>query len=213
MSQRRSGLLSGLVVGFVAMVIGAAGYAAALFFGSSLPFDVRWLGDGLALPAAASFAVGVFGGLAVRAVRGRSLVLPVVSVVYACGALVLGFVAFLTAGAIKNGMPVENVDKVLAYAQAGVLILWRFLQTSWAFWLMGGVAALPAFLLPLARALRLRRADRRADRADAMPAQEPLPEEQPEPEYRAPFEPLQPPKATPTATTANLFAPRDPVQD
>jgi hypothetical protein len=123
MSQRRSGLLSGLVVGFIAMLLGAAAYAACGTFFYRLPYEARW-----------------FAG-------DPALVFPVVL----------------------------------------------------------SAAAGTAFLLTLVRVLRMRRKTTAAEnRAE---------EEQPEPEYRDPFEPVQPPKPTSTAAAAGLFTPRDPNQD
>jgi hypothetical protein len=211
MSQRRSGLLSGLVVGFIAMLLTAAGVGAALFYGARLPFEVRWAGDGLALPAAGSLLAGLAIGLSVRAVRPRSLLLPLLSALYACAALALGFVAFSTMTMLTSGFPTADRFLVANAAQ----LLWGLLSGSWQFGLMGGVAAVPAFLLPLMRAVRLRRvrSSRHTRHRKEGPARE---EAQPEsePEYRAPFEPAQPSRqAAAPAATMNFFAPRRPGED
>ncbi|WP_113703954.1 hypothetical protein [Nonomuraea lactucae] len=217
MSQRRSGLLSGLVVGLIATPLTAAAYAAALFFGSRPPFDVRWLGDGLVLPIAVSLAAGLIVGFAVRAVRPRSLLLPLFAALYACAAVGLGTVAFHTASWISHGSPVETVGMFLEILTNAALRVREMLTLSWWIWLMGGVAALPAFVLPLVRALRQRRArpvraaHRKGDRPEPEPEQDQ--EKEHEQEYRAPFEPVQPAKPATTGATVNPFAPREPGQD
>lgn len=215
MSQRRSGLLSGLVVGFIAMLLTAAGVGAGLFYGARLPFEVRWAGDGLALPAAGSLLAGLVIGLSVRAVRPRSLLLPLLSALYACAALALGFVAFSTVTMLTYGFSAETADRFIGIVAGAAQILWGLLSDSWRFGLMGGVAAVPAFLLPLMRAVRLRRvrSSRHTRHRKEGPARE---EERPEsePEYRAPFEPAQPSRqAAAPAATMNFFAPRRPGED
>ncbi|GAA2269839.1 hypothetical protein GCM10010149_08690 [Nonomuraea roseoviolacea subsp. roseoviolacea] len=216
MSHRRSGLLSGLIVGFVAMLIGVAGYAAMVAYSNRLPYDVRWFAGnpGLVFPVACCLLAGLILGLAVWVVRPRSLLLPWVVLLYAFGVRAGGDVAGIVVWAVDKGFPLatwfpDNVDRI---AQG----VWTAMRTSWQFWAAVGAAAVPAFLLTVVRVARVRRRwraeagvvthrgrDGGEQATDAMEA---------EPEYRAPFEPLQPPKATPAAPTANLFAPREPGQ-
>ncbi|NUW32232.1 hypothetical protein HTZ77_12415 [Nonomuraea sp. SMC257] len=216
MSHRRSGLLSGLIVGFVAMLLGVAGYAAMVAYSNRLPYDVRWFaGDpALVLPVACCLLAGLILGLAMWTIRPRSLLLPWVVLLYAFGVRAAGSVAGVVVWAVDNGFPMttwfaENLDRI---AQG----VWLAMRTSWQFWAAVAAAAVPAFLLTLVRVVRVRRrwraeagpvSHRRRDGGEQ--ATDPA---ESEPEYRAPFEPLQPPKPTPAAPTANLFAPREPGQ-
>lgn len=207
MSQRRSGLPSGLVVGFIAMLLGAAAYAAGGIFFHRLPYEARWPGDpALVFPAALSFVAGLIIGLAAWTLRARSLFLPMAALLYAAGARALGSVAGAVGLRWEQGLPVTALQEEAT--RAG-LALWSAAQTSWQFWATVGAAAVPAFLLTLLRVLRMRRRTTAAETRTADQAAE----EQPEPEYRDPFEPLQPPKPTSTAAAASLFTPRDPDKD
>ncbi|NUW41617.1 hypothetical protein [Nonomuraea rhodomycinica] len=222
MSHRRSGLLSGLIVGFVAMLIGVAGYAAMVAYSNRLSYDVRWFaGDpALVFPIACCLLAGLILGLAMWAVRPRSLLLPLVVLLYAFGVRAAGSVGGLVLWAADNGFPLttwfaDNLDRI---AQG----VWLTMRTSWQFWAAVAAAAVPAFLLTLVRVVRVRRrwraeagpsAHRRRDGDErAADRAEPADSAEGEPEYRAPFEPLQPPKPTPAAPAANLFAPREPGQ-
>ncbi|MFI6792748.1 hypothetical protein ACIBG4_36010 [Nonomuraea sp. NPDC050383] len=216
MSQRRSGLLSGLIVGFVAMIIGAAGYAAMATFYYRLPYEVRWFaGDPtFAFPVACCLLAGLILGLAMWTVRPRSLLLPLLLVLYAFGVRAIGGVAGSMGFVVERGFPLSSVDEQLVFGAQGV---WLAIRSSWHFWAAVAAAAVPAFLLSLVRVVRVRRRWRAEDGAASHRRRgggEPVADAtEPEPEYRAPFEPLQPPKPAPTATTANLFTPRDPAQD
>ncbi|MFG3438558.1 hypothetical protein ACGF0J_15040 [Nonomuraea sp. NPDC047897] len=203
MSQRRSGLLSGLVVGFIAMLLGAAAYAACGTFFYRLPYEARWFaGDpALVFPVVLSVAAGLIIGLAAWTVRARSLFLPMAALLYAVCARALGSVAGAVGLRWEQGVPAAALQEE---ATGAALALWRTAQTSGQFWATVAAAG-TAFLLTLVRVLRMRRKTTAAEnRAE---------EEQPEPEYRDPFEPVQPPKPTSTAAAAGLFTPRDPNQD
>ncbi|WP_144069983.1 hypothetical protein [Nonomuraea indica] len=209
MSQRRSGLLSGLVVGFIAMLLGAAAYAACATFFYRLPHEARWFaGDpAVVFPAALSFVAGLVIGLAAWAVRTRSLLLPMAALLYAVGARALGSVAGAVGLRWEQGFPISGLQEEAA--RAG-LALWSVAQTSWQFWATVGAAAVPAFLLTLVRVLRMRRKTTTAETREARTLEA---EERPDPEYRDPFEPLQPPRPTSTAAAVGLFTPHDPGKD
>ncbi|WP_219465774.1 hypothetical protein [Nonomuraea rhizosphaerae] len=151
----------------------------------------------------AELGVGTFlaGVIIGWAVRRRSLLLPFVSVVYACLALALGFIAESTYWLSLQGQPVsfETAYKVTNT----LLILVRF---DWAYWVVAAVAALPAFVLPLVRAVRLRRRPKPSDDSPQQEEQQQQQQPEAEPEYRGSFEPFQPPAPRPTG---NLFTPRD----
>ncbi|MBN6055447.1 hypothetical protein JYK22_26165, partial [Nonomuraea sp. RK-328] len=216
MSHRRSGLLSGLIVGFVAMLIGVAGYAAMVAYFNRLPYEVRWFaGDPtLVFPVACCLLAGLILALAMWTVRPRSLLLPLVVLVYAFGVRAGGSVAGIVVWAVDNGFPMSSMAEHL---DRGAQSVWMAMRTSWQFWAAVAAAAVPAFLLTLVRVVRVRR----RWRAEADPAshrrrdggEQATDSTEPEAEYRAPFEPLQPPKPTPATPTANLFAPREPGQN
>ncbi|MBB6348497.1 hypothetical protein FHU36_005042 [Nonomuraea muscovyensis] len=204
MSQRRSGLLSGLIAGFIAMLLGAASYAAVETFFYRLSYEARWFGGDPAVvfPAALSFLAGLIIGLAAWTVRARNLFLPMAALLYAVGARTLGSVAGAVGLRWEQGFPATALQEE---ASRAALALWSVAQTSWQFWATVGAAAVPAFLLTLLRVLRMRR--------KAAAAETRAEEDQPEPEYRDPFEPVQPPKPTSTAAAVSLFTPRDPDKD
>ncbi|MEV0196807.1 hypothetical protein [Nonomuraea sp. NPDC050691] len=216
MSHRRSGLLSGLVVGFVAMLVGAAGYAAMQTFSMRLPYEVRWFAGNPALtvPVTCCFLAGLLLGLAMWTVRPRSLLLPLAMVVYAVGVRAIGNLAGILAWAADHGFPASSL---VTFLESGAYGVWWAARTSWQFWAAVGAAAVPAFLLTLLRVVRVRRRWR-AEAGPASPHRRddggPVADSsEPEAEYRAPFEPLQPPKPAPAAPTASLFTPREPGQD
>ncbi|MEU0571119.1 hypothetical protein ABZ297_37795 [Nonomuraea sp. NPDC005983] len=202
MSQQRSGLLAGLIIGFFATLLGAAGFGAAIYFSARLPLEVRQFGDGVPLGGLISLALGLVVGFALWAVRPRSLVLPFAAALYACASLLLGFLGTFVASALDTGGPMATADEFRRVVTAEASVFWSVLKTSSRFWLMLALAACPAFLLTLLRVLRLRRRTK---------LEEPAPDEEPaEPEYRAPFEPLNAP--TPNRPTTDLFTPRTPQQ-
>ncbi|NUR90496.1 MAG: hypothetical protein HOY71_41010, partial [Nonomuraea sp.] len=82
MSQRRSGLLAGLIVGFFAMLVGGTGVAAGVYYSDRLP-DVVSTADGVPLLGALAVLAGLVVALAVRAVRPRGLLLPPLAALYA----------------------------------------------------------------------------------------------------------------------------------
>jgi hypothetical protein len=178
------------------MLVCGAGYGALLFFIMRAAQDMPWLDQ--TAPSLGALLVGVITGVAVRR---RSLLLPLVGTIYACAALVIGVVGAGVAWGAYRG----DLTTLSAYVdgiQVSAWALWTTLQQHWATWALAAAAAVPAFLLPLLRAIRLRRT-RPVDEATAQE------EEEVEPEYRGSFEPLQPPGSRPAGS---LFTPRDPGQ-
>lgn len=219
MSKRRSGLLSGLVIGLIATIVCTAGLGAAFVFTDGLPSSLRTVGDGVPLLAALAFVDGVLIGWAVRLVRPRSVLLSFVTLLYAAasvpGALVLTDVYLSATGHVRGtGAPYPPLDSqsFLNALPAAARAFWETLQLTWQLPTIMAAAALPAFALVLARALRLRRTGRHAavaDKTESEPEEKESPAAKaPEPEYRAPFEPVTPPKADPTAT-GSFFLPPD----
>ncbi|MDA0637807.1 hypothetical protein OUY22_30730 [Nonomuraea sp. MCN248] len=215
MSKQRSGLLSGLVVGLMAVLICASGLGAAVHFVDRLPSSWRTFGDGVPLLAALAFVVGVLVGGAVRLVRPRSVLLSLFTALYAAAAVpaaMIGATAYVlaTAGAQRFGsdapVPGLTPQGLLDALPFAARTVWAAVSASWHLPAVMAAAALPAFALVLARALRLRRTGRHAAVEQPRREEETAPE--PEPEYRAPFEPLQPPKQDPTST-GSFFLPPD----
>lgn len=77
MSQQKTGLVPGILVGLVAMLVGAAANGALVFA----------LGSGVTL---VGLAMGALIGLAITLVKPTSLVLPVIAVVLGLVSFVLG---------------------------------------------------------------------------------------------------------------------------
>ncbi|GGP08844.1 hypothetical protein LDL08_13460 [Nonomuraea glycinis] len=203
MSHKRSGLLRGLIIGLIAALLTAAAYGTWLFYRGQLPYDVRWLGGGIVLPAAGAFAVGLVIALAHWAARARSLFLPFTAALYALAAMVLGWIGGHTAfNTIGIGFPVETIDTFLDILKQTASMTASLFLASPDHWRDLTIAAGTALLLTLLRVLRLRR---RA-RLDQGAAAEKPPADQ-EADYRAPFEPLQ--AAKPATAPPNLFSPPD----
>jgi hypothetical protein len=202
MSQHRSGLVSGLIVGLLTAVVCAAGIGASSLYWERIPESVRTFGEGVPLLAALAFVAGVLIGWAIRLVRPRSLVLPPVSALYAAASALAGLIITVAMapvtlfGSGPAGSPpalsFPTVDALVRTAQ----IFWPALYRSWHIPTILAAAALPAFALVLMRVRRLRKAA--AAEPETTAAQDA------EPEYRAPFEPLQAPKP---ATPPSLFTP------
>ncbi|GGO76085.1 hypothetical protein [Nonomuraea cavernae] len=215
MSQRRSGLLSGLVMGFIAMLVCAVGLGAVLVFWDYLPVFARTYGGGVPLMSALALVAGLLVGWAIRLVRARSLALPWAAALYATAAVPLGWIGgsapygHLTLGGGRADPLTLTVDDFLDGLPYVAQTIWRAFATSWEPWVPLPVAAIPAFALVLARALRMRRGARAA--AGNATKDEPT-EAQPEPEYRAPFEPAQS-AGTPAPPAGDLFTPRKPSHD
>lgn len=222
MSKQRSGLLSGLVIGLFATLIGTAGLGAALLYLGRLPEILRTFGEGIPFLGTLAFVVGVLIGWAVRLVRPRSVLLSLVTALYAAasvpGALIImGAYVFSTVGEQRFGpdapIPPPTLQGILGALPDAARNFWTVFETApWQLPTPMAAAALPAFVLVLTRALRLRRTGRHA--AAGKPeqdAEETAAAPEPEPEYRAPFEPLQPPKQDP-ASTGSFFLPPDRYQ-
>ncbi|MGP4101594.1 hypothetical protein [Nonomuraea sp. KM90] len=213
MSHKRSGLLSGLVVGLLAALVCAAGLGAAVLFQGSMPDAVMEFGGGLPISLALSLLIAVLVALAIGAVRPHSLVLLPVAALYAGGAVLAGQVtgsSVLIGTALRSpgGRAPGGMDDInLPNFNAGLpdaLSLYRApLAESWAAWLCIAVAAVAAFALVNLRVVRVRR-------AQGAQAAAPEAEETQEPEYRAPFEPAQQPSPKPAA---DLFTPRKSTGD
>ncbi|MEU8249653.1 hypothetical protein [Nonomuraea sp. NPDC048916] len=202
-------------MGFIAMLVCAVGLGSVLVFWEYLPVFPRTFGDGLPLMTGLALVIGLLVGWAIRLVRARSLALPWASALYATAAVPLGWIG----GSAPYSRPVLQggradplaltVDDFLNGLPYAAQSLWRALTTSWEPWAPLPAAAIPAFVLVLARALRMRR----GTRAAAKDASKDGPvEAQPEPEYRAPFEPAQS-TGTPVPPVGDLFAPRKPSHE
>lgn len=211
MSHNRSGLLPGLALGLVAALVAAAALGAAVLFQTRLPAGVTSFGNGHPLSLVSSLLVALLVALGVGAARPRALTLVPVSALYAGAAMAAGQVlgSSIMTGATLRTPPAghitvsditwDNFTAGLPYAPN----LYRDpIAETWAAWLYLAVAALAALLLVTLRVLGIRRAHRRRTEAEG--------EGQEETEYRAPFEPAQPPAQQPTT---DLFAPRKPARD
>lgn len=213
MSRQRSGLLSGLVIGLITMLICTAGFGTAVNFMDRLPPSLRTFGDGIPLLAALAFVVGVLVGWAIRLVRPRSVLLSFFAALFAAAAVLAAMIALwaltvpTTGGSGALAWPASPQAFLGAVTSAAPEVL-RLVYESWQMPAIMAAAALPAFVLVLSRALRLRRTGRHAAAEKPQRDPEETAEKEPEPEYRAPFEPLQPPKADPTAT-GSFFLPPD----
>ncbi|MEV0595252.1 hypothetical protein [Nonomuraea cavernae] len=213
MSQRRSGLLSGLVMGFIAMLVCGVGLGSVIVFWDYLPVFARTYGDGVPLLSALAFVAGLLVGWAIRLVRARSLVLPWAAALYATAAVPMGWIggsapySHLTLGGGRADPLTLTVDDFLNGLPYAAQSIWRAFTSSWEPWAPLAAAAIPA--LVLARALRMRRGTRAA--AKGTSKDEPV-KVRPEPEYRAPFEPAQS-TSTPVPPVGDLFAPRKPSQE
>ncbi|MEU4233171.1 hypothetical protein AB0F17_53530 [Nonomuraea sp. NPDC026600] len=199
MSHPRSGLLSGLVVGFIATLICTIAQAAALHYGARfIPAAFLAAGDGLWAMTAIAFAMALLLSLLVCLVRASSRVLPWWSALCAVAAVALGWT---TARATSTGgEPDLTLDRLRATFPSELTNLWSSLKDSWEPWLPLAAAALTAYVV-----VRIRVGRVRARRTSVTPPEDPAPAE---PEYRAPFEPLQSP-TSPSRPTGDLFTPRD----
>ncbi|MFI6315904.1 hypothetical protein ACIBG8_00205 [Nonomuraea sp. NPDC050556] len=208
MSQPKSRLIPGLIVGFFAMLLTAAGAAAVYVFQDRLPATVVHYGDGVPLVVALAVLTGLVVGLAVRAVRPRSRVLPLFAALYGgaavVGGVVVGFAPRSRATTLPLPLdakpvvpPLPTVADVIGGLDESVGIFWPPDDEFWKPYTIVALGAVVAFLLV---ALRVRKV-RHATLASQPPVQD---EEQ---EYRAPFEPAQP--ADTTRPPADLFAPTD----
>ena len=199
MSHPRSGLLSGLVVGFIATLICTIAQAAALHYGARfIPAALLAAGDGLWAMTAIAFAIALLLSLLVCLVSSGSRVLPWWSSLCAIAAVALGWT---TARATSTGgEPDLSLDRLRTTFPSELTNLWSSLKDSWEPWLPLAAAALTAYVV-----VRIRVGRVRARQTSPTPPEDPTPAE---PEYRAPFEPLQSP-TSPPRPTGDLFAPRD----
>lgn len=196
MSKQRSGLLSGLIVALIAALLSATGVAAFSWFYGHLPDSVTSFGEGVPIFVAVALLSGLIVGLAVRVVRPRSRLLPLLAGLLAAGGFLLGmvagFAAVIYASRDTHSWPdADHLPDVDSIANGFPQSLSR-LGDDWQTWAITAIPAVVAFLLV---ALRVRRVRRTTS----------VPEAVEEPEYRAPFEPAQP--------TGDLFTPRKPVKD
>ncbi|MFI7695082.1 hypothetical protein ACIBQ6_38865 [Nonomuraea sp. NPDC049655] len=228
MSHKRSGLLPGLIAGLVAALVCAAALGLAVLFQDRLPKAVATLGNGHALSVTLSLLIALLVALAVGAARPRNRALPVVAALYAAAAVAGGQISGVSIilGAARHtsatGTPFSPQIGDITAANAGeglprALAVYREpLAQTWQMWLYIAVAAVAALLLVTLRVFRVRRADRAA-----LAAQEAA--EEAGQEYRAPFEPAQPPAQSSAqvlaqspgqqAAPADLFTPRKPARD
>lgn len=224
MSHKRSGLLSGLFFGLLAALVCAAGLGVAVLFQESLPEAVTGFGGGVPVSLALALIIAVIVALAMGARRPRSLLLLPFAFLYGGAAVAAGQItgssvligADLRAPGDRAPAGFSDVD--LPTFNAGLphaLRVYREpLAETWPAWLYIAVAALAASALLTLRVVRVRRAQR-ADAADSPdgpgnsggPAQS---GDSDKTEYRAPFEPAQPPAPKPTT---DLFTPRKPARD
>ncbi|MEO3870691.1 hypothetical protein ABGB18_17925 [Nonomuraea sp. B12E4] len=190
----------------LAALICAAALGAAVLFQDRLPGAATSFGNGLPLSLALSLVIALVIAFAMGAVRPRSIVLPPLSALYAGGAVIAGQIAgssIMTGTALRTPptqrAPAELTDVTVPNFTEGLpTALSRYqapLTETWAAWLYIAVAALAALVLLTLRVARVRRTQ--------SPPADPEP---PDPEYRAPFEPAQPPKT-------DLFTPRRPARD
>ncbi|WP_214324145.1 hypothetical protein [Nonomuraea sediminis] len=210
MSQRRSGLLSGLIVGFIASLVCALGVAAAVYVEDRLPAVLKaW--NGWPLATGIALLAGVIIGLAMGAVRPRSLLLPPLAALYAGAAEAAGLLVGIAPHSIPVILPLDvsgtgaalrlpRVDEITDGLRPALGFFLEPIRVSWPIWLVVAVAAVVAFLTVALRVRRVRRRDQEPDET-----QEPE-----ESEYRAPFEPAQAPTQQ---STADLFTPRKPTQN
>lgn len=213
MSQRRSGLLSGLIVGFIASLVCASGVAAAVYVEDRLPALLKaW--NGWPLATGIALLAGVIIGLAMGAARPRSLLLPPLAALYAGAAEAVGLLVGIAPHSIPVILPLPldasapaapalrlpRVDEIMDGLRPALDSFLGPIRVSWPVWLVVALAAMAAFLVVSLRVRRVRRRDQDPDET-----QDPE-----EPEYRAPFEPAQAPTQQPTA---DLFTPRKPTQN
>lgn len=217
MSHKRSGLLPGLFFGLLAALICAAGLGVAVLYQESLPEAVTGFGGGVPVSLALALLIAVIVALAMGARRPRSLLLLPFAFLYGGAAVAAGQITgssvLIGAGLRAPGdrAPAGFSDVDLPTFNEGLphaLRVYREPLTETTAWLYIAVAALAAFALLTLRVLRVRRAQR-AEAAES-PGEPGQPGDSDKPEYRAPFEPAQPP--TPKPTT-DLFTPRKPARD
>lgn len=210
MSQPKSRLIPGLIVGFFTMLLTAAGTAAVYMFQDRLPDTVTRFGDGAPMVVVLALLTGLVVALAMRAVRPRSRVLPLFAALYGgaavVGGVVVGFaprirpgVVDMAGGGEQGPRPVPAFDDVVQGLDETVEIFWPPGEEFWKPYTIVALAALVAFTLV---ALRVRKV-----RHTALAVQPPAQDE--EQEYRAPFEPAQP--ADTARPPADLFEARPPA--
>ncbi|WP_143590397.1 hypothetical protein [Thermoactinospora rubra] len=209
------------MVGFVATLAGAAATGAALWFDDRLPRAVVRFADGWPFHGGLALLTGLLVGLALCAVRPRSLLLPPLAFLYGGAAGALGVLAAVTLDSAQGtvypvgGRPQPGDAAELAAVFAEVARQWvaEPPKKAWTLWTLAALAGATAFLLVLRRVLRLRaRDDAAVDAVDAVDAErgasasEPAVEED-DAEYRGAFEPVVPPRPA-TAQPGDLFTPR-----
>lgn len=189
MRERRSGLLAGLLTGFVAMVLCSVVFAGALYAATIMP-ALGNVGGGYPLGCALGLVTGLLVGLAMRAARPASLLLPLLAALYAALGIAVGAVVFLATLVYDHDeRPVIDLSGTIDRLPEALsdLATSGYRQPA----VFAGTAALVALLLVATRVRAARRA-----RATVPSAE---PETPAEPEYRSAFEPVRPrEQATPT---------------
>ncbi|MFI6503406.1 hypothetical protein [Nonomuraea typhae] len=198
MSQPRSGLIRGLVIGFIAMPVAGAAYTAAWYGFWRLSYDIRWLaGDPkVSYPYAGGLIIALVVGLTFWLIRSRSLIVPLVAALYAAGARIIASVATSVLLSWQIGYPLDVLDEHLTETLTSLPTVFR---ENTVFWGSVATAVIPVFLLTLLRAVRLRRRAGLGRETPPVPAgteaageRDPFEPAQPS-EQRGAFEPLQAP--------------------
>ncbi|WP_157247627.1 hypothetical protein [Nonomuraea typhae] len=202
MSPPRSGLIRGLVIGFIAMPVAGAAYTAAWYGFWRLPYDLRWIAGEpkVSYPYAGGLIIALVLGLTFWLIRSRSLIVPLVAALYAFGARVIASVATSVLLSWQIGYPLDVLDEHLVLTLTGLPAVFG---ENLVFWGSVATAVVPVYLLTLLRAVRLRRRARRETppvptepRTETAGERDPFEPAQPS-EQRGAFEPLQAPAPRP----------------
>jgi len=206
MSHKRSGLLAGLIVGFLAMLVGAAGIGAAFLFSPSLPRAVHEYAGGIPFVIGLGVAAALLVALGMTLARPRARTLPPMAALYATVGTAGGLIAGLatqevpvTPADVRSPMTLPSFDTVTEAVAMAAMLFQGPVEVSWPAWASAAASALVAYALVGLRVRRLRRRAAAESVAREIETKE-------EPDYRAPFEPLQ---AAKPATGSGLFLPSD----
>ncbi|MFE0155436.1 hypothetical protein ACFWY5_50440 [Nonomuraea sp. NPDC059007] len=188
-----------LILGFLAMAVSATALACARLFGDRLPAAITQTADGLPWSTAQALLPGLVVGLTLRIGRPRSLLVPLLALLYAGAAMTLGLIigSAPTAYALSTTPAAQHVitlDAILGGFQQAAMAYAEPIQRSWPYWTLTTIPALIAFALATFKVRRIRRTTPATTNTPGTPDHDSSLDPVQRPEQRGAFEPVQPPE-------------------